>query len=650
MNAFFTYIFRHQEYNRIQKAYQEATTRYLKGFDAWKSSLSSLLGQDFSSKHYVADNLEVIKYADNSVKICQDLLRSYKPGLLWYFNDQGHSQIPLFTYQLYLSVAKDADKIKEYQHYCNIYSSLIFTKKEAIVRYLGVDKQIYDHPEVKRIALGKDAIEEIHTLLGTAHKLEQDYPLAWSTFANGRELASIPTDELKSIDTTAFFTKEKFLKLYNEKRIIVNSLLQDFNYNINMFSKESISLEYKIILWFDSDFSLPQNEYDILVHIDNEKELKAAILDSLRYGKDVNFDSAFTVADFYSYRATFDKMNVRFDDAVDVLKSNEDAVKAFNKIRHDKSVSYIEDYYRIVTPDSELQHFVESYKTERETRNKAKNIKSQYSKGFNYIYDSIDLDSVPLTSIISIINNENNIAVRDRAIREEERLEIEREAKRREEERKQREKADLRDCVSDWNTPSRSCIPCFSLYNYYPVNCGWEADEDEWDVRNTVWDFKANPNRPQTEYEIRTRHQNAVNKVMPDILKLLNHTFGSCRLSQLTLVCIPSSKRVVTERRYKDFAVELCRKTGMSNGYNYVSVISDGEAKHMGGTSSAQYSIDTSYFKDKYIVLFDDVITSGRSMESFKRQLEIAGAIVICGISIGKTRHERQYSNPIDDI
>ena len=88
----------------------------------------------------------------------------------------------------------------------------------------------------------------------------------------------------------------------------------------------------------------------------------------------------------------------------------------------------------------------------------------------------------------------------------------------------------------------------------------------------------------------------------------------------------------------------------MRNGYNYVSVISDGEAKHMGGTSSAQYSIDTSYFKDKYIVLFDDVITSGRSMESFKRQLEIAGAIVICGISIGKTRHERQYSNPIDDI
>lgn len=650
MNAFFTYIFRHQEYVRVQKAYLEASTLYLEGFNAWKTSLPTLLGQEFSCKKYVADNLEIIKRADNCVKLCQQLLTSSKPGLLWYFNEHGYSQIPLFSYSLYLSVGKDIEKIKELQRYCNIYSSLILSKKEAVVRYLGIDKQIYDRSEVKQIALGKNTIDELHKLLEETHKLEHDYQLVWNVFANGRDFSSIPTDELKIINGSVFYSKGKFLNLYNENRAIVDSLLQGFSYNIHSFSEETISLEKKIILWFDSNFRLPQNDYNILVHLDNEQELKAAILNSLRYGDDVKFNSSFTIAEFYPYRATFEKLGVRFDDAVRELKSNHDAVKAFNKIRHDKSVSYIEDYYRIVTPDSELQHFVESYKTEREKRNKAKNIQSQFSKGFNYIYGSINLDTCPLTSIISIINNENNIVVRDRTIREEERLEKEREAKRREEERKHREKADLRDCVSDWSTPSRSCMPCFSLYNYYPVNCGWEADEDEWDVRNTIWDFKANPNRPQTELEIRTRHQRAVNKIMPDILKLLNHTFGSNRLTQLTLVCIPSSKRVVTERRYKDFSAALCRQTGMSNGYNYISVISDGEARHMGGTSSAQYSVDTSYFKDKYVVLFDDVITSGRSMESFKRELEMAGATVICGISIGKTRHERQFSNPIDNI
>ena len=86
----------------------------------------------------------------------------------------------------------------------------------------------------------------------------------------------------------------------------------------------------------------------------------------------------------------------------------------------------------------------------------------------------------------------------------------------------------------------------------------------------------------------------------------------------------------------------------MSNGYTYVSVISDGEAKHLGGSSGAQFGIDSSYFKDRYILLFDDVITSGTSMESFKRTIESVGGIVIGGLSIGKTKHERQSSNPID--
>lgn len=72
------------------------------------------------------------------------------------------------------------------------------------------------------------------------------------------------------------------------------------------------------------------------------------------------------------------------------------------------------------------------------------------------------------------------------------------------------------------------------------------------------------------------------------------------------------------------------------------------DAKHLGGTSDAEFCIDASYFKDRYILLFDDVITSGASMERFKRTLESIGAIVIGGISIGKTKHERQLNHPIN--
>lgn len=241
-------------------------------------------------------------------------------------------------------------------------------------------------------------------------------------------------------------------------------------------------------------------------------------------------------------------------------------------------------------------------------------------------------------------------AERRRIQQEKERQQREAEAKRKEQERREQELRELRNCVSSWYIPTRSTVHCFSLFNYYPVSCEWDADESEWEVRNTIWDFKANPNKPQSDIEIKLRHQRAVQRIMPKLLKLLNSTFGSERLSKLTLLCIPSSKKIVTERRCKDLSEILCCETGMTNGFDYVSVDSDGEAKHLGGTSSARYSIDSSFFKDKYIILFDDVITSGRSMEVFKCHLENVGAKVICGISIGRTRHERQQNNPIDLI
>lgn len=88
----------------------------------------------------------------------------------------------------------------------------------------------------------------------------------------------------------------------------------------------------------------------------------------------------------------------------------------------------------------------------------------------------------------------------------------------------------------------------------------------------------------------------------------------------------------------------------MSNAYQYINVEHDGEAKHIGGTMKAKYVFDDSFFKGKYILLFDDVITSGSSMEAFKNQMERMNAFVVGGISIGVTKHDRQDWNPIDRL
>lgn len=56
---------------------------------------------------------------------------------------------------------------------------------------------------------------------------------------------------------------------------------------------------------------------------------------------------------------------------------------------------------------------------------------------------------------------------------------------------------------------------------------------------------------------------------------------------------------------------------------------------------SKDYSLDSEYFKDRYVIIFDDLITRGRSMIVMKRDLEKCGAKVICGFSVGKTKHNR---------
>ena len=605
MNGLFTYLFKHKEYCIIQKTFKDIANRYFRGLKVWKDNLPYLLDNSFSSKVIVVNNLEAIKEADNYAREFQRISRN----------------------------------------------------KEAVVRFIGNDKDIYSYSEIKRIVFGKEEVKKINEILSKAHKLESKYPNAWSTFANGRDFSFIPTVELEFINEHDFDIKQRFFSIYNSKRNIVLSLLQGFDYNLNSFSIETINIEKKILSWFVSNISIPCTNKNVNIHLNVKNEHIAAILDSFFYGSLVTFSAKYTINFFYNYRINFDSLNVHFDDAYNILIRNNDAVKAYNSINFGNSDIYIEDYYRIVDKDSNLFRFLELYKNERPIRNNARDIKYRYSLGFNSIFGDIDLDSCPLSTIYEIIDAEPIISFKNDSLLEQQRLEQEQarlqqelEAKRKAEEIKNRIINQLTNCVSSWDTPSYSSIHCFSLYNYYPTTCSWEANNYEWEIRKTIWDFKANPTTPLTEDEIRIRHESAMTRIFPDILKLLHHTFSSNLLSKLTLVCIPSSKRIVTERRYKDFSEKLCKESGMMNGYNHISVIYDGDAKHLGGSNSAQYSINRSFFKDKYIILFDDVITSGHSMETFKSLLQNAGAIVLCGISIGKTKHERQFSNPIDEI
>jgi len=200
----------------------------------------------------------------------------------------------------------------------------------------------------------------------------------------------------------------------------------------------------------------------------------------------------------------------------------------------------------------------------------------------------------------------------------------------------------LRSKVSNLQTVPRSSIPYLYLLNYYPTTCDFQATETEWNDRYLIWNFKNTPGKTSSY-----QHDSALEELIPRLSKLLNDTFG-LDIKNLTLVCIPASSYLKTQLRYEDFSERICKETGMLNAYTHIYVNGERGAKHEGeGTSgNISFSFDKDFFNGKNVLLFDDVVTMGDSMRTWKSKLESIGANVIASMSVGKTTHERPVYVP----
>ena len=223
--------------------------------------------------------------------------------------------------------------------------------------------------------------------------------------------------------------------------------------------------------------------------------------------------------------------------------------------------------------------------------------------------------------MISLINKENQ-----------------RQAKLKEErEKEEKAKKKLVDGVSSWDLLA-GVFRYSYLFYYYPTNCDFEATEEEWNARWFVWNFKNDPDQT-SNFE----HQQALDNAIPMLKKKILKTFDTDSLKYLTLVCIPASSQIKTQARYEEFSKRICDELGMINAYPYIKVVSEKAAKHLGGAGIdlKNLSFDEDFFKGRYVLLFDDVITKGDSMLKFKHKMESLGAFVVGGLSLGKTKHER---------
>lgn len=228
---------------------------------------------------------------------------------------------------------------------------------------------------------------------------------------------------------------------------------------------------------------------------------------------------------------------------------------------------------------------------------KAKSIAKNYGEAFEQFFSNVNIYEITISEAEEIISAEDKLRLyRDRYSR-------------------------ARKAVSDWESVKN--IPYYYFYHYYPTRFDDITIESR-NVRNLIYHFKDG--------------QGMSFSVVSDMMeKKLKSTFSKDDLSQFTLVCIPASTIQDNEDRYLKFSNKLCSDTGMRNGFTHITITKEKDPSHLGGTDSAEYSYDGDFFKGAMVILFDDVVTRGRSMGQMKSALESLGATVICAMSIGRT-------------
>lgn len=633
MKKIVAFLFNHNHYNEVVSSYNEIQTQYNKGYKVWCKYNSVIVKSNFDFKEYVVSQSDIIKEIALWIQTAERLISEKRKAVAWFFYEQGNSSIPQLGYEEYKSLYQNEKHIATLNGYIATYDLLWTNYNQAVKWFLPQIGQEPTYEEIKEVASAKETIIKIDHNLKKGRYFSQKYKQAWSLFTNGENLDTTSIVKLSSLTEENFSMKEKFIQIFSTKKNHVLLILGVTDYPINLFSTETLEKEKFILDYFSTELNIPE-AISFECSINDEIERKRTVLGSIRYGKDVNFVDTFSLDSFYNLRSQFDDIGVNFDKAIDFVKENKDAIKSYNHEKSGNETVFIENYIEAVKEGTELNKYIQKYQFVKQQRAKAKQIAESYPLGYEFLFKTTDVNSCSLNILDKIINSKSSIQ------EQEERFRALQKAKE-EAERKKKEQDFLLSCVSSWD-----CLNCGLKYsyllNYYPTTCAFEATQSEWDDRWTVWNFKNSPGKT-SEIE----HQEALDDVIPRLKEKLTATFGKVNLPKLTLVCIPASNQENTQRRYEEFSKRLCHETGLINSYGKIKVIHERSARHTGGIGlqTEFLSFDENFFKDRYVILFDDVITRGDSMCTFRRKMENMGAIVIAGLSIGKTKHERPNSS-----
>ena len=167
------------------------------------------------------------------------------------------------------------------------------------------------------------------------------------------------------------------------------------------------------------------------------------------------------------------------------------------------------------------------------------------------------------------------------------------------------------------------------FFKYFPARIK-NVGQDAVAARELIWAFK-------------DCRDNADEKVAELTASRIKEEYGN-DVDNMIFVCVPPSKKDNYVSRFKTFCDEVSRLTGIENGFPHIVVMQSRPAvhEHRRGKKKCDVSpsvvdYDAKFFKGKKVLVFDDVVTTGKSFARFANELEQKGAEVVGGMFIGKT-------------
>ena len=99
-------------------------------------------------------------------------------------------------------------------------------------------------------------------------------------------------------------------------------------------------------------------------------------------------------------------------------------------------------------------------------------------------------------------------------------------------------------------------------------------------------------------------------------------------------------RRRYGEQRYEEVAEQLENMTGIKCSYTAISKDCDEESGYKSGKKddpAEDFSFETSFFSGRRVILIDDVITRGNTLNCTARRLTKNGALDVIGLTVART-------------